>query len=369
MIKYDQFNNYNNYVSEGMFGLKQTFTNQIIQSKDYELNEQIQSLEYNYCEDIAVNRLPTSIKELIIIAGNIQNFEDIVLLFQLQKLILILNDQNRYYIDVIGQLIQLKELQVCNHEINRTLFLQNLQNLNILELGNNKISDLNPLAQLTNLKELALWDNQITDISPLKLLINLKYLNLCGNMITNISHLSNLSNLEQLYLWNNKIQDIYHLKHLIKLQCLSLEENLVIDISTIKFLTELQELCLSDNQIVDISALANLQFLSDLSIGKNYIQDFSQVEHFKNIDNYFIDQQKIPTKDQVLLSTKIQYIVSLNEMIEDIRFKKQSIKKSLQRNFVKQRQLIGNCQSIRLSFSEKVRDHFESLEHLYSVEQ
>ncbi|CAL6087277.1 Conserved_hypothetical protein [Hexamita inflata] len=188
-------------------------------------------------------------------------------------------------------------------------------------------------------------------------------------MITNISYLSNLSNLEQLYLWNNKIQDIYHLKYLIKLQCLSLEENQVIDISTIKFLTELQELCLSDNYIVDISALANLSFLSDLSIGNNYIQDFSQVQHFKNIDNYFIDQQKIPTKDQVLISTKIQYIISLNEMTDDIHHKKQSINNSLQRNFVKQRQLIGDCQSILLSFSEKVRDHFVSLEHLYSVEQ
>ena len=94
--------------------------------------------------------------------------------------------------------------------------LAQLQHLEELLIPNNKprLTDITPLGELTQLKHLDLSRNQITDIGPLAKLTQLKHLDLSRNQITDIGPLAKLTKLEILKLTSNRITDFSPMENL-----------------------------------------------------------------------------------------------------------------------------------------------------------
>ena len=101
--------------------------------------------------------------------------------------------------------VYIKELLLCDNNIETIQGLNSCKNLVFLDLGDNKISRIEKGAfnGLNNLKELNLFGNKIEKIENLEPLTNLEGLILSGNKIQKIENISHLNKLERLFLAGN----------------------------------------------------------------------------------------------------------------------------------------------------------------------
>jgi hypothetical protein len=147
----------------------------------------------------------------------------------------------------LEKLVNLKELRLEEHRIERIECLENLVDLEVLNLGYNKIVEIKGLENLVNLKKLDLHDNKITEIKGLENLVNLKELNLASNKISEIKNLDKLHTLSRLYLGGNKISEIKNLNKLVNLEVLGLGANNFSEIPSLEDLKHLKKLSLHLN--------------------------------------------------------------------------------------------------------------------------
>ncbi|MFX1296246.1 MAG: leucine-rich repeat domain-containing protein [Promethearchaeota archaeon] len=141
---------------------------------------------------------------------------------------------------------------------------------NKLKLRGEKIIDIaeiEGLGELTDLKELDLSKNEISEIKGLETLKNLKILKLNKNNIKKLGGLQNLFNLEELWLNYNKINKIEGLNSLTNLRKLVLSMNLISEIEGLDNLTNLISLDIKFNPFHEIKGLENLINLRELDIG------------------------------------------------------------------------------------------------------
>lgn len=112
----------------------------------------------------------------------------------------------------LHNLMNLKELNLSNNDIEKIENLNNLKNLHVLNLSFNKIYKLENISVLKNLEILNLSNNLIEEIPPIIVKnINLTEINLSNNLVSeksSINNLRNLTKLTTLSLLNNPINDL-----------------------------------------------------------------------------------------------------------------------------------------------------------------
>lgn len=100
-----------------------------------------------------------------------------------------------------------------------------------------QISDITALGELKNLRNLDLFGNNIYDIQPLSGLVNLELLNLSLNHVSDVTPLQNLTKLFNLELPGNEITNVEPLANLKNLTVVDLLGNPVTDYSSLSFVT------------------------------------------------------------------------------------------------------------------------------------
>ncbi|CAL6002296.1 tandem-95_repeat protein [Hexamita inflata] len=190
--------------------------------------------------------------------------------------------------------------------------------LEVLEISFNLLKNVDSIGQLTNLKELDMSGCGLRQLSALKSLINLQTLDLSQNYINNINELQYLKSLTHLKLNNCNIVSICALRPLLKLEELDLSFNNIVYLdANINEMTKLRFLKVQRNQI-------------------NYIYFASLVQHqyYKNIDQngkrcYKINHQTTPTSKQRRTANKLRLIESQNLQLKEIQNQHKSLKTTI----------------------------------------
>ncbi len=129
--------------------------------------------------------------------------------------------------DLARLILDAKELDLSQSNIQDLTPLETLDNLSVIDLSENRIKDLLPLSKLRNLSSLNLSNNEIVDISPVQTLVTLANLDASFNQIEDVTSLSQLYNLLSLNLEANKITDIITLKDLKNLVEFKFRDNIL----------------------------------------------------------------------------------------------------------------------------------------------
>ncbi|CAL6094306.1 Conserved_hypothetical protein [Hexamita inflata] len=157
-------------------------------------------------------------------------------------------------------------------------FIGNMKNLKILDLSLNKLENVDKLKTLTNLKSLDLNQNFIKTIDGLETLIELENLDISYNQVTQINQLDNMVNIKILNISHNKISTIMSLQNMTAIVYLDISFNLILSV----------EIC------------KDFKMLVDLRTQKNKIQDFSTIMSHSNCkQSWQSEQNEISDKDYV----------------------------------------------------------------------
>ncbi len=216
-------------------------------------------------------------------------------------------------LDGIYSLINLKSLYIrvdSQVDILALSALPKLQNLSIstnmavsVHDPSSRLKNINVIGNLVNLKSLDLSDNNLADINFLSTLNKLEELNLTNNRIANIGLFGKLNNLQKLHLGCNELKDIRILGNLINLKELDLFMNTVEDIDFSKNLKNLVLLDIGENQIKNLEPLRALKNLEYLYADHNKIEDASILADLKNIKGYNISYN--PVKKGIAVGSQL----------------------------------------------------------------
>jgi len=213
-------------------------------------------------------------------------------------------------IDGLGELSDLKELNLSHNHFGEIQGLKKLNNLEKLNLGKCSIKEIKGLHTLTNLRELDLHGNyQIKGFEELKNLKNLEKLNLANCGLKEIQGLDNLINLRELNLENNyNIKGFKGLNNLKNLEKLNLSSNGIDEILDLNALVKLKYLDLSSNYIKEIS-LGTIKKLLELNLSNN-----GSLKEIKGLEN-LINIKKLNLNECSFSDLQvIQYLTDLREL-------------------------------------------------------
>ena len=215
LIKYDSIdsNNDGEISKHEMENLKSVYvSDNVIKSLEglqYAIN--LESISFDYCNmNISFEPLYdlTKLKEISISTYNGEVFDISILnnFKYIESLYIYGRIRNQ---ETLWNYTQLKKLTIKASYSMSFDGIQNLKNLEYLEIGNNYDTilefDLNLIYDMINIKDLSIINVNIKEIGALANLTNLQKLNLTKNKITNISELVSLTNLKYLNIQNNPI--------------------------------------------------------------------------------------------------------------------------------------------------------------------
>ena len=155
--------------------------------------------------------------------------------------------------------------------------------------GNEYIQSIEPLGQLVNLKLLNLAETGIQDLTPIRNLTELVELNLSGTKIFDLTPLKYSSKLTRLNINHTEIRSIAVLEKMPDLQNLEMQATHVIDFEPLSSLTRLINLDLKGTQIPSLSPLESLGQLMELNISKTPILDLTPLRGFINLGTLNVD--------------------------------------------------------------------------------
>jgi len=168
-------------------------------------------------------------------------------------------------------------LQTINLDHDR--YIQNIEplgqliDLRSLDLSGTSVSDLNPIRNLTDLVELNLADTKIEDLSSLKYSDKLVRLNISRTGIKDISVLERMTNLVRLEMSETNIGDLGPIRELSGLKYLDIEGTPVASLAGLEGLVNLDELNVSRTAVSDLSPLTNLSNLTVLNLDSTKFAD------------------------------------------------------------------------------------------------
>lgn len=244
-------------------------------------------------EDIVGLKYMTNLKELDLSNNEIS---DISVLENLTTLEVLNLENNTWWgsydsvvIDItpIGNLVNLKELNISRNDLSSLHSLSSLNKLEVLDISNNKIIVVNELNGLNNLKKLDVSENPIETIK-LGYLPNLEVFDAsrCELHVIDFESDNQFPNLLTLNLccnFEDSLSNVRGIRNLPKLEVLDLATCNIENIDGIQSLSELKKLCLYGNVINDIDFLMQLRNLDYLHLGGNPVIDFSQLSVLSNL--------------------------------------------------------------------------------------
>ncbi|CAL6093155.1 leucine-rich_repeat domain-containing protein [Hexamita inflata] len=287
------------------------------------------------CNNVDLTHLHnvTSLTKLSMQACGLQNIEQITSLLNLKDLDLKINRD----IDIcpLYQLISLTKLNIQSCNLKQIDKIGQLINLQVLDLSDNLLQHINSISRLVNLKELNIMSNEGVDITPLGDLPGLVSLDLesCGlKQLSALKPLVNLQFLDVSFNSNINISDLCFLRSLTNLLLVKCD---LVSIYALKSLVNLEILNISYNNIVYLDVVCNMTNLQELSAYNNKIQDFTleQLQNcFTNKNNGFnIQNQKQPTKNEILSANKFRAVERAFEKRFQIYLKRKTIQKSFEK--------------------------------------
>ncbi|CAL6034194.1 leucine-rich_repeat domain-containing protein [Hexamita inflata] len=245
-------------------------------------SKSITRVSFSFCKINNFRNIELENLEQISFCGNKKsNFRELIKFKTLKDLQIGFINVN---INSISSMTYLKQLKLIQCQISNISVLSQFLMLEQLDLTFNPKIIVSQLSNLVQLTKLSLAYCQIQEISAFSTLINLKDLSLYKNNITNLTPLSKLIGLQKLYLGGNQVSDILVLRSLRNLQCLDI----------------------SNNKITYISPLKELINLINLNISHNTITNIEPVKSHPHFNNYKINNQGIPTRQDILLSNIIK---------------------------------------------------------------
>ena len=260
----------------------------------------------------------------------------------------------------------LTELSLANCGISDISALGELKNLRCLNLNANRIGDITALSELTGLQVLLLNGNRIADAGPLSSLTQLTELDVGGNRIRTLDFVGNMDKLARLSLDSNELEEetvrsALEGRALVSLnlsglgltdcswlsgsrrqtekeqngeqaqnrektqktgqvypEALYLSRNSIRDISPLAGLTGLRKLYLADNDIEDITALASLDSLEELDLQHNPIGDLMPLKDLTGLSRLDVKDCGLTDLRPVAGMKKLASVDASDNVISDL---------------------------------------------------
>lgn len=184
--------------------------------------------------------------------------------------------------------------------------------------GNKYIDDLEGLGQLHNLKELNISNTMIDNLLPLRNLTKLKSLDFSKTMVGDLEPLKYNIKLEELYGSNSQVESVVFLENLESLKTLHLGGNMLYDISALSALTNLRSLDISDTRVSELDALDSLYFLSDLTIAGTVVSTLKPLENLDSLLSIDFTGSNVRSVEPLKGLPKLEIVICNNTPVSGI---------------------------------------------------
>lgn len=214
-------------------------------------------------------------------------------------------------------LTELEEIDISNNDLSDVSWLSSCTKLKKVDISNNRIKNFNQIVDNQDLQYLDASNNEINDISKIEFMQKINYLDLSNNEITDISDVSTSYGLESLFLNNNnltvfkdRLSGLENLNELGVGNC-----NIPFsDIISLKYLNKLSYLDISGTNptITQISNLGNLKTLVLKNCRLN-TKNLSSLNNLNNLEILDISNNNLDSEsyNNALDGTKISNLNSL----------------------------------------------------------
>ncbi|WBX98240.1 leucine-rich repeat domain-containing protein [Chryseobacterium gambrini] len=315
--------------------LEKKFNTQIIYSKDhiwenyYDVDKD-GNIKTLYLDEVDLKDINVllpiagSLVELALTYCNVEVLRPLNAFSRLETLDLTGNHLNAMTLRYLGDLKNLKNLDLGGIGLKDTSLLGDLNGLENLSIsGGNPYREINGLEKLKSLQHLNISWSAIESIKKINANENLRSLNIGETDIKRITDLERFPYLEELRLDGGLIKKIEGLDTLQNLKQLFISSTQVKKIEGLESLINLEVLDLSYNQISKIRGLDSLKNLKELSLNENNITKVENLNHLINLEYLTFEANEIKKFDTSFLSDLVsECYISLchtGDYIKEIR--------------------------------------------------
>jgi Leucine-rich repeat (LRR) protein len=235
-------------------------------------------------------------------------------------------------IEVIGELHQLKKLELSSAGLEEITFLKKLKSLEHLDISYNNLKSIEVIKEMTALSYLDMRRNKVSDVSPLKA-ESIKTLYIEGNYISDYNTLTILDQIKEtdilIVYFNdsnldlaireqlNKTSGVLTLKDFESLTRLIATGYEIESLGGIELLSNLIELDLSENEITDLTPLEKLTSLKFLKLKENTIEDITSLIYLDQLNIVDLSFNEITSIEAFSYLPLIEYLYLEGNDIED----------------------------------------------------
>lgn len=196
-------------------------------------------------------------------------------------------------IEPLGQLYNLKSLNLSKTKVTDLSPIRNLTELTDLNLSATKIEDITALRYSSKLTNLAINNTAVTDISVIENMPELQQLNVGEINLISYNPLQHAEKLQRLNLKGSNLSNLQALDSLQDLVELNLSNTPVINLSSLTALQNLKVLKLDSNKIADLGVLKNMIGLTELYVNHTLVSDLSPLQGLPNLRRIYCDHTRI----------------------------------------------------------------------------
>ena len=198
--------------------------------------------------------------------------------------------------------------------------IKDMTSINELDLsGNAFIQSIEPLGQLVNLRLLNLAGTEVSDLTPIRNLTELVELNLSGTKIFDLTPLRYSNKLSRLNINNTEIRSLIVLEKMSLLQNLEMRQTHVFDFEAVSKLTGLLNLDLEGTQIANLTPLEPLGQLLELNIARTPVQDLSPLQGLMNLESLNLDSTLVRDIQSLNRLEKLKVLYANYTFISDLK--------------------------------------------------
>ncbi len=163
--------------------------------------------------------------------------------------------------------------------------LKEISELETLDISGNKyISDLSPIGQLDNLKTLNISNTNVRSLTPIRNLTKLEVLQSSGTNITSLEPLKYMINLKELVIDHTSIANLEPVGNFTKLEVLICHNTPLEDLSPVQGLSNLTHLKCASTLITDLAPLAQLENLQDLDFSVTDVKNLAPLDSLLSLE-------------------------------------------------------------------------------------
>jgi hypothetical protein len=196
-------------------------------------------------------------------------------------------------IEPLGQLYNLKSLNLAKSKVTDLSPIRNLTELTDLSLSGTKTEDITALRYSSKLTNLSISNTAVTDISVIEKMPELQQLDLSGTNLLSYAAIERAEKLQRLNLKASGISSLLPLDSLRELVELNLSNTTVTNLSSLATLQNLNVLKLDSTKIADLGALKNMIGLTELYVNYTLVSDLSPLQDLPNLRRIYCDHTPI----------------------------------------------------------------------------